>query len=118
MAAFVQKKRPMCAILIVAVAAILCGYGSRANAELKDYQVGRLIMLKSECKVVTLSRNEEADGSWTYVGTCSNESFYPDGIKVTCADPENNDERACVIHTKAKKFDSLELLRPRSDTAE
>ncbi|MEQ8824429.1 MAG: hypothetical protein RIC14_08650 [Filomicrobium sp.] len=104
----------MRAILFVALTAILCGYGSSANAELKDYQVGRLIMLKSECKVVTLSRNEEVDGSWTYLGTCSNESFYPDGIKVTCADPDNNDERACVIHTKAKQFDSLRLLQQPS----
>lgn len=105
-------------VLLFVLVGFLSSLGSQVRAELKDYQVGRLIMLKSECQVVGLDRTEEEDGSWTYIGECSNESFYPDGVRVTCPDPENNDERTCIIHTKAKKFDSLELLRPKSESAE
>ncbi len=108
----------MRAVLLFCGAAVFCAVGMSARAELKDYQVGRLIVFKSDCQIIGLTRTEEKDGSWTYLGTCSNETFYPDGIRVTCPDPGSNDERSCVIHTKAKKFESLELLRPRSDTAE
>lgn len=82
-----------------------------ALAELKDYQVGRLIMLKSDCQVTSLKRTEEKDGSWTYRGVCGNKTFYPDGIRVNCPDPQSNDERSCVIETKAKSFDHLKLLQ-------
>lgn len=88
-----------------------------SHAELKDVQVARLIQLRSECVLVTLHRRERSDGSWSYTGTCSNETFYPDGILVDCPDPESNDERACIIRTQAKRFEALELLRPPRETA-
>ncbi len=68
-------------------------------------------MLKSECQLVGLTRSEEKDGSWTYLGECSNQSHYPDGIRVTCASPESNDERTCRIETEPRKFNHLQLLQ-------
>lgn len=100
--------------LSISVIAISIISATDTRAELKDYQVGRLIMLRSDCQVVGLTRKEESNGSWTYLGRCSNESFYPDGIRVRCPDPESNDERTCVIETKARKFESLRLLQPQN----
>ena len=80
-------------------------------AELKDGQIARLIMLKSDCHLAELTREVKADRSAVYSGQCKNASHYPDGIVVLCPDIDNNDERTCNIATKSKTFDSLDLLR-------
>lgn len=82
-----------------------------AQAELKDYQIARLIMLKSDCQLIELAREVKADRSAVFSGQCSNASHYPDGIVVLCPDIDNNDERSCRIATEAKTFDSLNLLQ-------
>lgn len=92
---------------------IVLSLATSAHAILKDQQVARLVLLKSECILVGLARTENSDGSWSYQGKCSNEVFYPDGIDIDCPDPESNDERTCTILTKAKRFNSLNLMAPR-----
>lgn len=84
----------------------------QARAELKDFQVARLILHKSKCLVAKLVHTENIDGSWSYHGYCSNETFYPDGIDVICPHPDNNDERTCRILTEPTVFKYLELLKP------
>lgn len=98
----------VCALL----ACELLGYAEVALAELKDFQVGRLILTRTECILKgQLIRTEAADGSWTYHGDCSNETFYPDGIDIFCPDPDDNDERNCDILTSKREFKYLEILR-------
>lgn len=97
-------------VQLLLIAALL-GPASPAAAELKDFQVARLIFFKSECILVTLVRTENSDGSWSFHGTCSNETFYPDGIRVDCPDPDNNDEHFCKILTARKQYPNLDMLR-------
>lgn len=84
-------------------------------AELKDYQIARMIMLKSECQLNELDRHVNSDGSVRFKATCKNESFYPDGIEITCPDVDSDDERTCSINTKKKSFQNLELLQRAQD---
>lgn len=103
------------AFFLIAAGCMVTGLAvSPALAVLKDQQVARLVLLKSRCILAKLVRTEHADGSWTYRGSCSNEVFYPDGIDIACPDPESNDERTCTILTEAKRFDSLDLMAPRT----
>lgn len=82
-----------------------------AIAELKDYQIARMIMLKTECQLEDLKRNVREDGSVQFKATCKNISFYPDGVTITCPDIDENDERTCAMDAKKKSFDSLKLLQ-------
>ena len=82
-----------------------------AIAELKDFQIARYLITHSECILGRLTRQDNADGSWTYHGYCTNETFYPDGVDIHCPDPDDNDERSCTILTRKKTFHNLELLR-------
>lgn len=97
---------------VILASMALTSWSAAASAELKDFQIARLILTQSECILKgQLTRVERTDGSWSYHGTCGNETFYPDGIDVLCPDPDNNDERACKILTRKKQFLYLELLR-------
>lgn len=89
----------------------LCNYYQPVRAELKDYQIVRMIMLKSECQLAELERDLKPDRSVKFKASCKNESFYPDGVTITCPDIDNNDAHACVLDAKKKSFDSLELLQ-------
>lgn len=96
------------------VVAAVCGGGAsstRAVAEIKDYQIARMLNFRTECRLLSLKRlapvGAEAE---RFFGECGNLVFYPDGIEVVC--PEADDEWTCKIVTKKKSFDNLELLRP------
>ncbi|EAR62090.1 hypothetical protein [Neptuniibacter caesariensis] len=78
-------------------------------AEVKDYQVIRLIAMKSECQREDLNRFNRDKKSVTFQAKCSNVSHYPDGVKVHCSD--RGDERSCKIMTAAKEFNHLKLLQ-------
>lgn len=99
-------------VLVASLAALV---PSVTQAELKDYQIARLIILKSECQLSVLSRDVKADGSVIFTGECKNVSHYPDGIVVFCPDLDNNDERSCKIETKQKSFDNLQLLQGQEE---
>lgn len=87
-----------------------------ANAEILEYQIRRLIRFDSSCEILTLKRELNEDGGFTYNGICDNTTFYPDGIIVVCSDTE--DERTCKIKTKGRKFDLLEAMRSSSPAPE
>lgn len=88
---------------------ILSLVSASALASVKDYQVKRLIMMKSDCVEQSLARTETESGGLMFVAQCKNLSHYPDGVKVLCDDPE--DERSCKLQTKAKSYDHLRLLQ-------
>ena len=80
-------------------------------AEVKDYQIRRLIILCSTCNLDanSIKRTVRKNNSLHFHGICKNLSFYPDGIVVECED--NETDLSCKIKTEAKKFDKLNLLR-------
>ena len=82
---------------------------STAKAEIKDYMIRRMLILKTECKLDELKRSEPKEGGFNFLASCKNVSFYPDGVKITCSDKDL--ETSCKIKTKAKKFDDLNLLK-------
>lgn len=82
---------------------------SLAKAEIKDYMIRRMLVLKTECKLDELKRSEPKEGGFKYLAICENVSFYPDGVIINCYDKDL--ETSCKIKTKAKKFDDLNLLK-------
>jgi len=82
---------------------------SMAKAEIKDYMIRRMLVLKTECKLDELKRSEPKEGGFKFLATCENVSFYPDGVTINCSDKDL--ETSCKIKTKAKKFDRLNLLK-------
>lgn len=83
-----------------------------SHAEIQEYQIRRLVLLKSECRIQKITRFE-AKGGYDYQVECENVTFYPDGLKVSCSNPEL--ETSCKIQTSSKKFD-LEYLKRSVNT--
>lgn len=79
-----------------------------SNAEVQEYQIRRLVLFKSECKILTVSRSEPETGGYNFHIDCENVSFYPEGLNISCSDKDL--ETSCKILTKSKKFD-LEFLK-------
>ncbi len=80
-----------------------------AHAGIQDYQIIRLISMKSDCSRKNLERTDNENGTVSFFAACSNVSHYPDGVKVLCDDPDN--EQSCKILTESKKFEYLKLLQ-------
>lgn len=99
------------AVLGAAFAAIMLAAGA-ARAEIKDYQIARMLNFRTDCGLTALKRVTPAEGEVErFVGECANRTFYPDGVEIGC--PEENDEWACKVLTIKKSFDNLEMLGPR-----
>lgn len=81
-----------------------------ATAEVKDYQIRRMLMLKTECQVVGLETEVLPEGKGRFAAECENVSHYPDGVEILC--PDTEDERDCRIATAKREFRHLESLRP------
>lgn len=79
-------------------------------AEIHEYMILRLVYLNTSCGTQSLERLETGPAYTRFKVTCRNVSAYPDGLTVLCTDPD--DDRACLIETKEKSFDSLDLMRP------
>ena len=92
---------------MVLVAGCFCTW--QLNAAILEYQIRRLIIIKTECQIIRVTKSENKDGSLTYHTKCENVSFYPDGVKINCTDPDL--ETSCKILTKKKRFDNLDLLK-------
>jgi hypothetical protein len=84
-------------------------FAIEGHAAVQDYQVIRLVAMKSDCIKNDLLRTERSDGSIEFFISCKNLSHYPDGLQVTCSNVE--DERSCKIKTEAKQFNNLKLLQ-------
>lgn len=87
---------------------MVLGLPSTSFAEVKEYQIRRMLMLKTECMVTGLEISVK-EGRDRFFASCENVSHYPDGVEILC--PDTEDERDCRIATSKKEFRSLELLR-------
>ena len=90
-------------ILIITLLSIT----SSSKAEINDYQIRRLVLYKTDCKLDSLSREITAENSIEFLAVCQNLSFYPEGVKIDCADME--DETSCEVKTKSKTFNLKQL---------
>lgn len=82
-----------------------------AVAEIKDYEVLRLVYLHSSCGMGSII-SREADGAVTrFKVDCQNKTAFPDGAHVECQDP--HDDRSCKIVTESTNFEHLRLLAPK-----
>jgi len=72
--------------MLVFVAGCFCTW--QLNAAILEYQIRRLILFKTGCQIVSVTRTENKDGSLIYLTKCENVSFYPDGVKIICTDPD------------------------------
>lgn len=82
-----------------------------ARAEVKEYQIRRMLMLKTECTVIGLDTARIADDPRLrerFLATCENVSHYPDGVEIVC--PDTEDERDCTLLTAKREFPHLRLL--------
>lgn len=82
-----------------------------ARAEVKEYQIRRMLMLKTECTVTGLDTARIADDPRLrerFLATCDNVSHYPDGVEIVC--PDTEDERDCTLLTAKREFPHLRLL--------
>ena len=96
-------------LITIVFASMIASYGLPAYAGIQDYQIIRLITMKSDCSRKNLERTENDNGTVSFFAACSNVSHYPDGVKVLCDDPDN--EQSCKILTESKKFEHLKLLQ-------
>lgn len=83
-----------------------------AFAEIKDYQIARMLNFRTDCNLIALKRISPGEGEVErFAGECANRTFYPDGVEVGC--PEENDEWACKVLTQKKSFENLDMLRQK-----
>lgn len=75
-----------------------------AVAEVKEYQIRRMLMLKTECSLTGLAISAK-DGKDRFFADCENVSHYPDGVEILC--PQTEDERECTIVTRKREFRHL-----------
>lgn len=100
-----------------ALSACLAAAAAPAGAEIHDYMILRLLYLGTSCGTQSLERLDPPQPDHRrFKATCRDVNAYPDGLFVTCTDIA--DDRSCVVETKANRFDSLELLRPREEESE
>ena len=89
-------------------------WAGAAAAEIKEYQIRRMLMLKTQCGVSGLDIATIADPADRYthrfLATCENVTHYPDGVEILC--PDTEDERDCRMLTVKREFPHLHLMRP------
>lgn len=79
------------------------------QAEINDYQIRRLILYQTGCKLDSLARRPIAGGALNFLVACQNLSFYPDGVLIECGD--GDDASTCKVRTKSRSFDLKMLQR-------
>ncbi|WP_165937765.1 hypothetical protein [Methylobacterium segetis] len=95
--------RPILASLLLLAAAAI-----PARAEVKEYQIRRMLMLRTECQVSGLDSEQRGTVS-RFRAECENLSHYPDGVEILC--PDTEDERDCRIATAKRDFPHLRALQ-------
>ncbi|MFW1677735.1 hypothetical protein ACFVYJ_08130 [Pontibacter sp. JAM-7] len=80
-----------------------------AFAQVMDYQVLRLVSLKTDCRRDNLTREITDNGGLLFQVRCQNISHFPQGVKIFC--PDASDERSCVLLNKGVEFKQLMLLQ-------
>lgn len=81
---------------------------SYAHAEIKDYEIRRLIIYQTECTLDDISRKSTDDGGVDFLATCQNQAFYPDGLLISCSD--SDDTSSCAVKTEPISIE-LKLLQ-------
>ena len=100
--------------------ALRCGFAlvpmlaGEASAEIKEYQIRRMLMLKTDCGVSSLdvAPVTEQPGRYEtrFLAGCENVTHYPDGVEILC--PDTEDEHDCRIVTVKRAFPHLHLPNP------
>ena len=80
-----------------------------ARAEINDYQIRRLILYQTGCKLDSVARRPIAGGALNFLVACQNLSFYPDGVLIECGD--GDDASTCKVQTQSRSFDLKMLQR-------
>ncbi|MBE7198387.1 MAG: hypothetical protein INR70_11370 [Parafilimonas terrae] len=87
---------------------------SGASAEIKEYQIRRMLMLKTECGVsgiaITPVTGQPGHDATRFMAECENVTHYPDGVEILC--PDTEDEHDCRIVTVKRAFPHLHLPKP------
>lgn len=91
-------------------AALLLLTVAPVRAEIQDYMIRRLVNLRTRCGIESLQRLESGSSDRRFKVICRDVSHYPDGLIVACSDID--DDRSCIVETREKVFDMLELLQP------
>lgn len=93
----------------IGAAAAAIVFSASASAEVKEYQIRRMLMLKTECTVTGLDISAKG-GEDRFFASCENVAHYPDGVEILC--PDTEDERNCRIITEKREFRHLHHMRP------
>ncbi|GJD91415.1 MULTISPECIES: hypothetical protein [Methylobacterium] len=88
---------------------VLAPAGAIRAEGIKEYQIRRLLMLKTECTVSGLQVEELEGGASRFRAGCENVSHYPDGVEIQC--PNTEDDRECRILTARREFPHLRALQ-------
>ena len=65
---------------------------------------------RTTCATESLDRQDRSDRSVAFHAVCADQTFYPDGIMIVCAD--RDDERRCALRTMPRHSDVLDAIRP------
>ncbi len=94
----------------------LCALPGAAVAEVKEYQIRRMLLLRTECGVSGLDASRIAHDAASagsgglrftdlFRATCENVAHYPDGVEIAC--PDTEDEHDCRLLTRKREFPHL-----------
>jgi len=79
------------------------------SAQILDYQILRLVAMKSECQRDEIQREVSDKGGLLFRVSCQNVSHYPEGLQIGCPDAHN--ERSCKLLNRGREFKQLHLLQ-------
>jgi hypothetical protein len=81
---------------------------SNAEAEIKDYQMRRLVTYQTVCNLDELVKRPMANGAIDFLVACQNKMSYPDGLLISCHDAD--DISSCEAKTEPLNIE-LKLLQ-------
>lgn len=82
-----------------------------AQAQMKYFQLARLLNFKTECHMSGFEDKSPPTGAGRFFVTCDNITSYPDGLELEC--PDRDDEWTCRIITQAQTYKGLDILRQK-----
>lgn len=109
-----RRHERRCAQRMVLLAGAALGLWQDAapvRADIADYAVLRFLYLKTPCGFAAITeKSTDGSGALVFRARCRNETAFPDGARVFCADPD--DDRSCQLMEQPAAFHSLDLMRP------
>lgn len=98
------------AAIIAASPLLFAGAPPHRNPEIKDEEIKRYVYLKTNCGLNELVRLNPGGQPLRFHIDCKNVSNWPEGMDISCAEPD--DDRTCRVTTMEKHFKYLDLLAP------